>query len=150
MPINFLLTRKVLHRRTTWSTFALSFKQNNNLNTKVNIMKNRILFLITLVLLGLSVSLSATNSPETDLKNTVTQMIKPEVFDLLGADEQAEVRIKFFITSDNELRVISVETENPGVRDRVIQTLDHASIDGSNLLKKFHYNLTVRFLHPRA
>src|SRR6056297_290609 len=113
-------------------------------------MKNRILFFFVALLLGTFTSLPATNSPESDLKNTITKMIKPGVFDHLEASEQAEVKIKFYITSDNELRVISVESEDAEVRHRVFQALDHASIDGSNLLKKFHYNLTVRFLHPRA
>jgi len=114
------------------------------------IMKNKILFLITLVIMGLSISLSATNSPETDLKKTITEMIKTDVLDQLGANEQAEVKIKFYINSDNELRVITVNTENEAVRDRVFHILNYAAIDGSDLLKKFHYNLTIRFLHPRV
>ena len=113
-------------------------------------MKNKILFLITAALMAFTGSLSAVNSPESDLKKSVTKMIKSEVFNQLDAHQQAEVKIKFFITSNNELRVISVETEDPAVRELVTQILDHAPIDGSNLLKKFHYNLTVRFLHPRV
>jgi hypothetical protein len=108
------------------------------------------MFFIAAILMGGFTSLSATNSPESDLKNTITNMIKPSVFDYLEASEEAKVKIKFYITPENELRVISVESDDREVRDRVFQVLDHASIDGSNLLKKFHYNLTVRFLHPRS
>lgn len=113
-------------------------------------MKNKILFLFATAVMALTGSLSATTSPETDLKKSVTKMIQAEVLDQLGAQQQAEVKIKFFITTDNEIRVISVETEDPAIRDLVTQILDYAPIDGSNLLKKFHYNLTVRFLHPRV
>jgi hypothetical protein len=113
-------------------------------------MKNKILFLIVLAVMAVTFSAEATNTPESDLKKSVTELIRSDVFSILGENEEAEVKIKFFINGDNQIRVISVNTENPAVRELVTQSLELAPIDGSNLLKKFHYNLTITFLHPRV
>ncbi|NBB89104.1 MAG: hypothetical protein GVX96_04905 [Bacteroidetes bacterium] len=113
-------------------------------------MKNKILFLFALAVMAIPFSAEATNSPESDLKKSVTELVRSDVFNILGENEEAEVRIKFFINKESQIRVISVNTENPAVRAQVIKSLEHAPVDGSNLLKKFHYNLTITFLHPRV
>ncbi len=111
-------------------------------------MKNQILFLtLTLGLMSFSF-LNASNNPESHLRKSITEIIKEDVLQILGPNESAEVKIQFVLTSEHKIRVIAVTTDNPLVQDMVFQLLDHASIDVNDLMTKFHYNLTIRFIHP--
>jgi hypothetical protein len=111
-------------------------------------MKNQILFLTLALGLLSFTNLHATNNPEADLRKSITEMVKEEVLQILGPNENAEVKIQFVLTSDNKIRVIGVNTDNPLVKNMVFQLLDHSSIDVNNLMTKFHYNLTIHFIHP--
>lgn len=94
-----------------------------------------------------SVQTAFANTPEMDLRIAVTELIKKDILNHLEsvAQEQTSVRIQFFINSDKQIRIISVNSANPVVQQLVVEKLERAKVDVENLFTKFHYNLTINF-----
>jgi hypothetical protein len=110
-------------------------------------MRNKILF-VALMIFMLSAQTATSNTPEGSLRKAVTEIIKQDVMNHLDTaqQEEASVSIQFIVNKDKQIRVVSVKSLDPEIKELVIDKLEKAKVDVDNVFTKFHYNLTINFI----